>query len=251
MRAAQATSEPFASPLLIEKANVLASYLKTFKPEQIATIMKISPALAVSTHKLISDWNDNPLQQNAAIDSFLGDIYSGLRIPNWTESDRQYANSRLFILSGIYGVLRPLDGIHPYRLELGYKLPSREFSNLYEFWGDTAAQVLPADELIINLAAIEYSKLVTPYLTNRTIIAPSFLTVSPKTGQPAFVTVHAKIARGAFANWLIKNRATTTTQLETFNDLGYTYDKSLSTAETPVFVCNTFGGIGLSVRLQK
>lgn len=236
-------------PVLHSKIKPLAAYLKTIPVSQLSKIMHISPKLADKTHALISSWEDILDHQRPAIDSFLGDIYSGLQVLDWSAQDRDYADKTLRILSGLYGILRPLDGIYPYRLEMGYKLPDPHFSNLYKYWGDTIATTLPANVPIINLAALEYSKVITPYVDAERIVAPSFLTLNSKTGKPNFVVVHAKIARGAFARWLIKNKITDINQLKNFKDLNYSYDEKQSTKDVPVFVCKTFGGIGLSLRL--
>ena len=250
MRPPNESERPLRRPELLDKARELDKYLKTLSSKQLATTMGISTKLADNTHDLIASWTDAPSRQRVAIDSFLGDIYSGLQVPTWTDGDREYANQTLRILSGLYGILRPLDGIYPYRLEMGYKLPAKKFSNQYKYWGDDIAKTLPSDSLIINLAAMEYSKVITDYIDRVNIINPSFLTINQKTNQPIFVVVHAKIARGAFAHWLIKNRVTEVSQLKDFNDLGYGYNQKLSTPDAPVFVCQEFGGIGLSIRLK-
>lgn len=212
--------------------------------------MQISPKLAATTHALLSEWTSNPTLQRTAIDSFRGDIYSGLQVSGWSEQDRQYANRTLRILSGLYGILRPLDGIYPYRLEMGYKIPHSTQPNLYAFWQDSIANTLPESVPIINLSAVEYSKVLTPYINEARFITPRFLTISPKTNEPTFVVVHAKIARGAFANWLIKEGIDSVDALQNFTDLNYSYNQELSSANEPVFICNTFGGLGLSVRLK-
>jgi cytoplasmic iron level regulating protein YaaA (DUF328/UPF0246 family) len=237
-------------PALIDRAESIANYLKTLSVEQIERIMKISPQLAEATHELIAGWTTDLKHQRLAIDSFLGDIYSGLQVADWDKNDREYANQNLRILSGLYGVLNPLDGVYPYRLEMGYRFPDQPYANLYEYWGDRVAKTLAGEKLIINLAALEYSKVVTDHLKGVQVVAPSFQTISPKTGDPTFVVVHAKIARGAFAHWLIKNRVKDPGRMKEFNDLGYEYKAELSTPEQPMFVCKEFGGIGLSVRLS-
>lgn len=237
-------------PQLIAKTLVLQKYLKNLSTQQIASIMKISPKLAATTHTLINNWSDSTKYQREAIDSFLGDIYSGLQVQDWTKDDRKYADEKLRILSGLYGILRPLDGIYPYRYEMGYRLPDYEFSNMYNFWGDSIARTLPKDSEIINLTAVEYSKAVLPYLDKQNIITPVFLTINGKTKKPTFVVVHTKIARGAFASWMIKNRIDKHQEIKNFKELNYEYDQSLSTANEPVFVCREFGGIGLSIRLK-
>lgn len=237
-------------PQLIEQAKTLDAYLKTLSSQQLAKVMAISPALANKTHDLIAAWTAKPESQTIAIDSFIGDIYSGLQAPDLTAADRTYADKTLVILSGLYGLIRPLDGICPYRLEMGYKLPGPSISSLYDYWGDSIAKCLPKTGPVVNLAAVEYTKTVLPFIDESRVVSPQFLTVNPKTKEPTFVVVHAKIARGAFAHWLIKNRLSKLSDLTQFNDLNYRYNKALSTPESPAFVCKTFGGTGLSLRLQ-
>jgi hypothetical protein len=241
---------PLRPPLLLEKAVRLDAYLKTLSPQQLARSMSISPALAEKTHALIAAWTAEPEQQSLAIDSFVGDIYSGLQANELSADERDYADETLRILSGLYGIIRPYDGIYPYRLEMGYKLPDPEFASLYAYWGDAIAACLPAEGLIVNLSAEEFSQTVTRYVDASRVTAPKFLTVNPKTGQPGFVVVHAKIARGAFARWLITNRIQDAAALEQFADLGYHYAGDQSSPGSPTFVCETFGGKGLSIRLQ-
>lgn len=211
--------------------------------------MHISPALAQKTRVQLSTWRADATSQSHAIDSFIGDIYSGLRPDTLTEADRIYADSCLYILSGLYGALRPFDGVMPYRLEMGYKFPDEPYKNLYDFWGDSVSNILADDSVVINLAAVEYSRVVVSYLKNRTVITPKFLTVNKQTGEAGFVVVHAKIARGAFARWLITSRVTTLDRLREFTELGYEYDPVQSMSDQPVFVCKEFGGLGLSMRL--
>jgi cytoplasmic iron level regulating protein YaaA (DUF328/UPF0246 family) len=236
-------------PQLLSKAKLLTKSLQSLTDTQLEKMMQISPKLAKRTHQLIATWTTKPANQRLAIDSFLGDIYSGLQVQDWTGKDRSYANQNLRILSGLYGVLKPLDGIYPYRFEMGYELPDKKYTNLYEFWGDSIAKTLPKDGPVVNLAAVEYSKTVMPYITPGRIFTPSFLTINPKTKEPSFVVVHAKIARGAYAHWLIKHQIDDAARLHEFNELRYAYDAKLSSPNMPVFVCQNFGGLGLSVRL--
>ncbi len=252
-----------AAPALHTKAVVLASYLHTIMPSDYEIIMKFSHEMAQKTHALMQQWSVNGATL-PAIDSFLGDIYSGLQAQSFSEADRHYAHEHLRILSGLYGVVRALDAIQPYRLEMGYKLLGNahdaaqpDITSLYAFWGDAIAKQLAKDvngQPIINLSAKEYTKAVFPYfkhikeLKDILVISPQFLTISPKTQQPTFVTVHAKIARGAFARWIITHRIEDMDRLKEFNDIGYQYDATLSTPEEPVFVAKEFQGLGLSVR---
>jgi cytoplasmic iron level regulating protein YaaA (DUF328/UPF0246 family) len=250
MRSSPDESVRLRPPRLLEKAERLDTYLKTLSPAQLEKVMGISTALAKKTHALIAAWTTEPKRQSLAIDSFLGDIYSGLQAPSFSTDDRDYADQTLYILSGLYGIIRPYDGICPYRLEMGYQLPDPAFASLYKYWGDSIASCLPKKGLIVNLAAEEYAKTITPFVDASRLIVPKFLTVSPQSGEPAFVVVHAKIARGAFARWLITSRIDDAQALSEFHDLGYRFDQKLSTAGSPVFVCQVFGGKGLSIRLR-
>lgn len=219
-----------------------------FKQANIARIMKISDELSNKTKSLIKSWTTSEAILTPAIDSFLGDIYSGLQAADLNAEDRIFAQDHLIILSGLYGLLKPLDGIFPYRLEMAYKLPDSNYSNLYKFWGDILAKGLEHED-IVNLSSVEYSKALLPYVKGR-VVTPKFLTVSPKTKEPTFVVVHAKIARGAFVHWLIKERVQSFDDLPAFADINYKYNKKLSSENEPVFVAKEFGGLGLSVRLS-
>lgn len=249
MRAQPSTHAPLGVPQFIAQATQLASMWQQASPQQLATLMKLSPSKAATVQQLFAQWHSGTTGTVPAIDAFIGDIYSGLQVHTWQPSDREYAHQHLLILSGLYGALRACDGVLPYRLEMGYKLPSG--ASMYSFWGTTIATALPAGaDCVINLSAVEYTKALLPHITAR-VITPKFLTISPKTGEPVFVTVHAKVARGAFARWLITQRISNPAQLAEFTDLNYVYNAALSTPDQPVFVCQTFGGLGLSVRLAK
>jgi len=238
-----------STPLFIDKAAQLADYLKSLSVGDVEKVMHVSSKLATTTSELLQAWTTDTTALRPAIDSYLGDIYSGLQVSRWTDDDRQYSQQHLRILSGLYGILRPLDGIYPYRFEMGYKTPGFVAPNPYVFWGSSIVDSLPKDEMIVDLTAVEYGKTVTKYIAADRVITPRFLTISPKTGEPVFVVVHAKIARGAFASWMIRHKITEPTQIRTFDEIGYVYDESLSTPSVPVFVCQEFGGLGLSVRL--
>lgn len=238
-----------STPVLLDKAKELAGYLKTLSVSDIQQTMKVSEKLAATTKDLISGWSDDAEQLRPAIDSFLGDIYSGLQVASLSKEDRAYAQEHVRILSGLYGILKPLDGIYPYRFEMGYRVPSQHYANLYSYWGTAIVDTLPKNDTIIDLSAVEYGKTVTKYVELSRIVTPKFLTISQKTGEPTFVVVHAKIARGAFAHWMIQHRIEDVSKLKEFNEIGYQYDASQSTDAVPVFVCQEFKGIGLSVRL--
>lgn len=207
--------------------------------------MHVSAKLAQQTKLTIAAWNSQPASQTAAIDCFVGDIYRGLRANDLSTAERTYANQHLYILSGLYGLLKANDGIMPYRLEMAYRLPSSGLANLYQFWGDSVARALPTAQPIINLCSVEYAKLVLPYLKPDKLISPQFLTIDPSTGQPVFVAVHAKVARGAMARWLIQQQLKEVDQLTGFDRLGYRFEPTRSKPNQPTFVCQQFGGLGL------
>jgi cytoplasmic iron level regulating protein YaaA (DUF328/UPF0246 family) len=230
------------SPQLINQSIELSNYLKSLRPQQLLKIMHISKPLAETTYQVIAGWSSEP--QTPALDCFVGDIYRGLGASDLTTAERDYADQHLYILSGLYGCLRPYDGIQPYRLEMAYKLPKSEFSNLYKYWGQVVASLLP-DEITVNVSSVEYSKLVLPFIKPDKVVTPEFLTIDAKSGRPSFTAVHAKVARGAFARWMIQNQVQDTARLQDFAELGYRYNQQLSKPQQPVFICQKFGGLGL------
>lgn len=236
-------------PVFKSQAEQLMDYLKLLSVSEICKVMKVSDTVAQKTHKFISNWENDAVPTPAVL-SFVGDIYSGMQVSTFTSDDFTYAQDHLKILSGLYGILRPLDLIEPYRLEMGYKLPREKFRNLYKFWGEKLVDTLPSEETIINTSSQEYARVITDYVSQDHVITPQFYTISPKTNKPTFVTVHSKIARGSFAAWVIKNRVEKTEDLNNFSELGYKYSSKLSSENQPAFVCKEFGGIGLSVRLR-
>lgn len=248
MRETPSGAKPAGTPVLLDRAEELMGYLRTLSVRQVGTVMSVSAQLAERTREQFAEWSTDPAQQAPAAESFLGDIYSGLQVSSFSAADRRFADTHLRIISGLYGILRPFDGISPYRLEMGYRLPDRRYANLYRYWGPTIAETLPATGRVVNLAANEYSKAVLSHVDASRVVTPRFLTVDEKSGEPRFVAVHAKIARGAFARWLITGRVKDSALLG-FDDIGYRHEPALSSKVEPTFVCTEFGGKGLSIRL--
>lgn len=236
------------TPRYIDQARELQDVLASLDIAQIASLMKVSGKLAQDVHALTAEWRADGDLSPAAL-TFRGDIYSGLQAQEWGGAAREYASAHLWLLSGLYGVLRPFDGIRPYRLEMGYPFRIGDRS-LYDYWGEALTSLVATDDTYINVTADEYLRAIKKSLKSARVISPKFLTISAKTGEPTFVTVHAKVARGAFANWLITHQIRDVERLLEFDDLGYAYDDALSTPDVPVFVCERFGGIGLSTRLS-
>jgi uncharacterized protein len=241
-------ARPLKKPVLLDRAEELVGYVRTLSTRQLASVMTLSTPMAAKTQELFATWSTDCAEP--AVETFTGDIYSGLQAATFTTAERRYADAHLRILSGLYGILRPYDGICPYRLEMGYRLPDPRYANLYRFWGPTVARQLPDAGLVVNLAANEYSKVVLDHIDRARVVTPKFLTLDARSGEAKFVVVHAKIARGAFARWLITARIQDPSQMAGFTELGYRLDPDRGSAREPCFVCADFEGKGLSVRLQ-
>lgn len=248
MRPEVSSVHTLTRPQFIEQATYLNGVLQNINKDELATLMGINSTLAGSTKQQIDTWGSSP--EGAAALTFRGDIYSGLSAAQWNNDDALFAQKNLLILSGLYGLLKPFDAIKPYRLEMGYKLELNDNLRLDAYWEEQLADALDVSDSYINLTAKEYFRVIEKQLHASRVISPKFLTVSKKTGLPVFVTVHAKIARGSFANWLIKNEIDDPAKIASYTELNYKYDKNLSTESEPVFVCREFGGLGLSVRLK-
>jgi len=241
-----------SKPALMTQAQKLGVCLASLKLKEIQSIMGVSASLAQEIMITSNGWPSAKVQ-GSALHSFRGDVFSGLQVASFDKKDLAYANQHLKIISGLYGLLRPLDAVAPYRLEMGYKLPcsSEElYTSLYKFWGDSLARLLPKGEAIVNLTSLEYGRAIVPYLDKSLVMSPRFYTYNAKTRQHTSVAVHSKIARGAFAHWLITQRINKISELNNFDEIGYLYEGSLSTPLAPAFVCQEFMGKGLSVRLK-
>ena len=235
------------TPQCVDQAAYLNGMLRSLTTDDLAKLMVITAKLAATVKERIDEWSATG--GTAAALTFRGDIYSGLCADQWGSDAAEFAQNHLLILSGLYGLLRPFDAIHPYRLEMGYKLMI-DGVRLDTYWTRQLVGKLDTKDVYINLTSDEYFKVIKDQLRGATVISPKFLTVNKTTGQPIFVTVHAKIARGSFANWLITNWIDDLARLSEYNELNYVYDPDRSTGTEPVFVCNEFGGLGLSVRLR-
>ncbi len=225
-------SIPTTTPQFLTEAEKLHTILAKKTPEALQKIMHISPTLAQATHERITAWKAE--DGTPAWYTFVGDVYKGLKIEQFVEQDLAFAQKHMGTISGLYGIVRPLDLIHPYRLELMYKLSGKGFRNLYEFWSDRIANIIPEDEPVINLASEEYIKVLRPYLPKEQIITPWFMQL--KDGKPVFQAIHAKIARGTMARWIAKNQINQVIGLKKFDLNGYTYLEDLSTPTKPVFI---------------
>jgi hypothetical protein len=235
------TVVPFTQPRLLEDTTELAALAKTQTAADLKRLMHISDNLAIINFERFQAFRlDN--QSNtakAAGLAFDGDVYWGLEAHSLSEDTLTYAQHHLRILSGLYGVLRPLDAIQPYRLEMGTKMANKRGKSLYDFWGKRISELLNedlsdhADTTVVNLASNEYFKAVDIKVLGRSVIGAKFLNV--RDGNARSLMYYAKHARGAMARWILENHVDRADGLKDFNADGYTLDATASTAEELVF----------------
>lgn len=235
------TTSEFTIPTLLEHAEQIIHRCRQLSPQQVSSMMKISDKLAGLNVARFSNWSLPFAPDNAkqAVLAFNGDVYSGLDAASFTEDDFSYAQQHLRILSGLYGLLKPLDLMQPYRLEMGTKIDNARGTNLYQFWGDiitneiNMAMEQQLDNVLINLASTEYFKSVKTNKLEGVIITPVFKDM--KNGQYKVISFFAKKARGLMARYIIENRLSQVEQLKEFDVGGYRYNHAMSCAEELVF----------------
>lgn len=235
------TTTRYTLPELLDNAQQLIHEARKLTPPQISSLMRISDKLAGINAARFHDWQPNFTPENArqAILAFKGDVYTGLQAETFSEDDFDFAQQHLRMLSGLYGVLRPLDLMQPYRLEMGIRLENARGKDLYQFWGDIITNKLnealaaQGDNVVINLASDEYFKSVKPKKLNAEIIKPVFL--DEKNGKFKIISFYAKKARGLMSRFIIENRLTKPEQLTGFNSEGYFFDEASSSNGELVF----------------
>ena len=235
------TGIPITQPCLRDDMHELAIVAKSQTAEDLKRLMHISDNLATMNFERFQAFNlDNGgnTAKPAGL-AFDGDVYWGLEAATLSEASLSYAQDHLRILSGLYGVLRPMDAIQPYRLEMGTKMANRRGKSLYEFWGARIADRLNADlsdhadTTVVNLASNEYFKAVDGKALGQSVIAAKFLNV--KDGEARSLMYYAKHARGAMARWIMENRVDRADGLKDFNADGYSLDAIASTGNELVF----------------
>ena len=231
-------------PRLLARSQELIDLMITKTAPEIERLMSISPALAELNHGRYRDWKlprTSKLERPALL-AFNGDVYTGLDArASFTPADFTRAQKTLRILSGLYGVLRPLDLMMPYRLEMGTRLSNARGRDLYDFWGNTITELLAADlaespgaKVLINLASQEYFGAVRPSALAAPIVSPVFVDAKGE-GSAKIISFFAKRARGVMAGWIIRERISRIADLTSFDGSGYRYVASRSTPERPVF----------------
>ena len=243
-------TKKFSEPELLDRSAELVSVMANKSPDEISSLMSVSNKLGELNFQRFQDWERPFTTENArpALLAFDGDVYTGMDAPNaFSERDFTHAQKTLRILSGLYGVLRPLDLMQPYRLEMGTRLATDSGSSLYDFWGSTITDRLNADidaspgaKVLVNLASQEYFGSVrTPELAVD-VIAPVFLDAKGD-GDFKIVSFFAKRARGSMAGWIIQNRVTARSALTDFDGMGYRFDSERSTPASPTFIRRSEG----------
>ncbi|MDO6488857.1 peroxide stress protein YaaA [Colwellia sp. 6_MG-2023] len=230
-----------SQPSLLEHSELLIERCVKLSSDQIASLMKLSDKLAGLNAARFGEWSQPFTTENArqAVLAFNGDVYSGLDAPSFSDADFDFSQKHLRILSGLYGLLKPLDLMQAYRLEMGTKLDNCRGSNLYQFWGniitDELNEVLAEQnsDILINLASNEYFKVVNKKLLNAKIITPQFK--DWKNDQYKIISFYAKKARGLMARYIIQNRITDVEQLKSFDLAGYQYSSDLTQGNDLVF----------------
>ena len=232
---------PHTQPQFVPQSQALIEVLRQQSPQQIASLMSISDKLAALNVARYEAWSPKFTAKNSrqAIMAFNGDVYDGLQAQSLSAKQLDWAQSHVCILSGLYGVLRPLDRMQPYRLEMGTRLATDKGSNLYQYWGTQIAEYLnqqQADEnapVVINLASQEYFKAVDRKALRARVVDCSF--EDYKDGQYKIISFFAKKARGLMARYAIEHQAKTPAVLKKFNTDGYAYASDISTADHLVF----------------
>lgn len=238
-------TDQYTQPEFTDEASQLIDTLREFAVQDVAKLMKLSDKLASLNVARYGSWTPQHSLDNArqALLAFRGDVYTGLDADHFSEDDFDYAQQHLRILSGLYGVLKPLDLMQPYRLEMGTKLETSAGKNLYSYWGDQLTERLNQDPaqastpLTINLASNEYFGAINPKKLSGTLISPVFK--DWKNGQYKIISFYAKKARGLMSRYLIQNRIDSVEGLLTFDLEGYYFSAEHSSPEAPVFLRDT------------
>ncbi|MCH8499531.1 MAG: peroxide stress protein YaaA [Marinobacter sp.] len=231
----------YTQPAFLDDACELIDQLKALEPHQVSNLMHISDKLGQLNAERFQQWHQPFTPDNArqAILAFKGDVYTGLAAENFSEQDFKFAQTHLRILSGLYGLLRPLDLMQPYRLEMGTRFANSRGKDLYGFWGNRITDALNTDlakqgKVLINLASNEYFKSVNTKALDARIITPQFK--DWKSGQYKMISFYAKKARGLMCAYAITNRLTDAEALKQFDWEGYRYSEEQSKGDNWVFL---------------
>lgn len=229
-------------PRFSRQSSELVEELKKLSSEEIGKLMHISPKLAELNYDRYQNYHIAPTVENSrqAILAFTGDVYQGMELSEWSPKDFDTAQAQIRILSGLYGLLRPLDQIQPHRLEMGTKFKNTRGNNLYEFWGSTITEQLNEDledaniNLVVNLASNEYFSSVKHNKLRGTVVTPVFK--DEKNGTFKVISFYAKKARGMMADFIVRNQIKSAEDLKAFDMSGYQFNADTSDGNTMTFL---------------
>ncbi|MEW6990776.1 peroxide stress protein YaaA [Colwelliaceae bacterium 6441] len=235
------TTEKYSQPELLSHSELLMKVCRQLSPADISTLMGVSDKIAGLNAARFGQWSQPFTTENArqAVLAFNGDVYTGLDAKSLSDDDFDYAQQHMRILSGLYGLLKPLDLMQAYRLEMGTKLANERGANLYQFWGELITEKLnqalleQGDNILVNLASNEYFKSVKKKSLNADIITPAFK--DWKNGQYKMISFFAKKARGLMARYMIENKINSVDALKDFAVAGYSYSEEFSQGNEWVF----------------
>ncbi len=225
-------------PIYQEDTNFLVNSLQNFSSEQLGKLLGVSESLANLNYQRFQLFNTS--QKPAAILAYRGDVFKQLELNSYKDNDYLFAQNHLRIISGLYGLLRPLDGISPYRLEMSTRLKTEKADNLYQFWTEEITQQLNKElekhdnQILINLASNEYSRIIDSKQFDYPILKVSFKEM--RNGQLKTIGIMAKKSRGLMTNWIIQNKIDEPLQLKHYSGLGYHYNESLSNEQEMFFI---------------
>lgn len=228
-----------SKPIFEDKADQIVAVLKKYNPGKLSEIMSVSDSLASLNYDRFQSWNSPETPARQALLAFKGDVYIGLDAQSMTDGDLIFAQKHLRILSGLYGVLHPMDLIKPYRLEMGTSLIVKKTTNLYDFWKQHISKSIQMElksmksNLIINLASNEYSKSVDIKALKIDLVSPEFKDY--KNGDYKIISFFAKKARGLMSSFIIRNRISNADDIVAFAEEGYVFNNKLSKPGKPVF----------------
>lgn len=230
-------------PLYLDKSERLMNELRKFSIEEIADRMMVNNKLAIQNYLRFQQWSKDhtPGNSTCSIMGYTGEAYRGLRATRFSAEELTWSQEVLRILSGLYGMLRPLDLVQPYRLELGSDLPFRGIKSLYDYWGSEVTDSLnkaiedsPGEKVLVNLASVEYSSVIDFKRLKFPVITPAFK--EGRSGSLKMITVYTKKARGLMTRFIIENQLENPEDLKAFTDEGYYFENQLSKGDNWLFV---------------
>lgn len=220
-------------PIFMEDARTVVDTLKNLDKHDLAKLMQVSDSIVAINHERFASWGK---VSKSALWAYRGDVYKGMYADTLTHEDADWAQEHLLIMSGLYGILRPYDGISPYRLEMKAKLAVAGSKDLYAFWGTKLAEYADqhSDGIICNLSSDEYARPIMSHSRSR-IVTPIFIDHRPS-GKIGPAPIYNKMMRGVMAHWIIKNQINDPDRLREFTGHGYVFDATRSQRDKPAFI---------------